>query len=205
MTKARLALSASLLLLAGCAARGGEAAPAASTPAAVPEPAPVGSESAIEIPRPGSTRAAIYAWRDRFPRELAGDPGWILRTTDYVKSPDFANVWRVAYCTPDGTQTLEIAACEYVSPQAARESWDSFLARVEGRAPLAIAGCDEGARARKGDTALAGALSTRYLFIFKRPEAADVGDAIPRIFVKACFTEPTEDVAPVGSPARSGG
>jgi hypothetical protein len=156
------------------------------------EVAPVASpQERVEL-RVGNRRALIYTWRGRFPKELQGaDVLWILSQDEYVKTEDFANTWKVVYCTKDGSKVLQIAACEYVSPKAASESYDSFASKVEKPAPLAAPeGCEKATAAALGDHALAAALSSRYLFIFDRPGGPEVGEGVVKTFVKACFTEP---------------
>lgn len=141
--------------------------------------------------RLGNRRALIYTWRGRFPRELQGDVEWILSQDEYVKTKDMANTWKVVYCTRDGAQLLQIAACEYVSPKAASDSYDEFVSKVEAPGALtAPEGCDKATTAKLGEHSLAAVLSSRYLFIFDRPQGAGVGEGVVKAFVKACFTEP---------------
>ena len=154
--------------------------------------APVGTaEERVEM-RVGDRRALIYTWRGRFPRTIAdGDIEWILSEDEFVKTEDFANAWKVVYCTKDGSKLLLVAACEYVSEQAASESYASFVSKVETPGALAAPeGCEKATSAKLGDDALAAVLSKRYLFIFDRRGAAEVGAPVVAAVVKACFTEP---------------
>jgi hypothetical protein len=192
------ALLIAALLLAGC---GGDsdAPPQKKEQQKAPPPASRGDAAAlgtdtVTLPRPGSQRALIYTWRGRFPGTLQDDVEWILSSDEYVKTEDMANTWRVVYCTKDGKQFLEIAACEYVSNEAAAQTYDNFLSKVEKPAPMAAPeGCEKATAATLGSHALAGVLSTRYLFIFKRAAAPSIGEDVVKTFVKACFTEPKGD------------
>ena len=184
-----------LACLAGC---GGDPPKKEPPPQKTPPPrevapvaSPQGPQERVEL-RVGNRRALIYTWRGRFPRELQSqDALWFLKEDEYVKTEDFANTWKVVYCTKDGSKFLQIAACEYVSPKAAAESYDSFVSKVEKPTPLASPdGCDKATAASLGDHALAAALSSRYLFIFDRPGGPEVGESVVQSFVKACFTEP---------------
>ena len=61
------------------------------------------------------------------------------------------------------------------------------IATKDGRAPATV---DKATTAKIGDHALAAVLSTRYLFIFDRPQGDEVAEAAVKEVVKACFTEP---------------
>jgi len=189
-----------LLALAGCS---DPPPPPEATGPAKGDAAYVGTET--EAFRPGSRRAAIYTWRDRFPLEVLGDVTWILHESFYTKTEDLANTWKVLYATGDSKEALQVAACEYTSPEAARTTFDEFRSKIES-APITVEGCDAAVTGHKDTEALAAAVSSRYLFIFDRPRAKDVGEPALKAIVKACFTEPPPDeVAPVASPGRNGG
>jgi hypothetical protein len=161
-----------------------------------PETAAVGTPAEKLELRVGNRRALIYTWRGRFPRTLPGSVEWILKEDEYVKTDDLANTWKVVYCTKDGAQLLQIAACEYVSPQAASETYDRVLSKIEKPEPMATgegwapATIDKATTAKLGDHALAAVLSSRYLFIFDRPQGDEIAEAAVKEVVKACFTEP---------------
>jgi hypothetical protein len=145
---------------------------------------------------PGSQRALIYTWSGRFPLKVQGDVEWLIDSSLYQKTKDGANAWRLIYYTKDGHEALQVGACEYVSPDAAKESYEKVLANVPSPTPLAVEGCDDGAQGAFGDHALALARSSRYLFIFDRPRAKVVGDPAVKTIVKACLTEPPSDDQP---------
>lgn len=199
-----------LVLLAGCAAHGGDT----GTPRPMKRAAPPSRGDAAFVGtemtsfKPGSNRAVIFTWNSRFPGIVQGpDVAWILDDSLYQKTEDAANAWKVLYYDKERTQVLQVAACEYVSPEAASESYGAVAAKLEARAPLAVPSCEDASVGRLGEDALACARSSRYLFIFHRPRAKEVGEPVVQAIVKACLTEPPPegDTAPVSSPARNGG
>ncbi len=177
--------------------------PPPSQPAGPPpgDAAYVGTETTTFTP--GSRRALIYTWSNRFPLKVQGDVEWLIDSSIYQKTKDGANAWRLIYYTKDGHEALQVGACEYVSPEAAKESYEKVLGSIPAPAPLTVAGCDDGAQGAFGDHALALAVSSRYLFIFDRPRAKVVGDPAVKTIVKACLTEPPSDDQPPaeGDPA----
>src|SRR5580658_5384279 len=92
-----------LVVLAGC---GGDTAPPRKVVAPPPPSIPEGQR--VEI-TPGSRRALIYTWRDRFPREIQTDDSvWLLNDADYQKTKDFANAWKLLYTTKDGKKLIQV-------------------------------------------------------------------------------------------------
>jgi hypothetical protein len=157
--------------------------------------------------KPGSRRALIFTWSSRFPVQVED---WLLEESLYQKTDDAANAWKVLYATKDRKEILQVAACEYVSADSARLSYENVLSKVGDPSPLSIEGCEQAAAGSFGDHALALARSSRYLFIFDRPRAKEIGEPVVKTIVKACLTEPRSDdqppdAAPVASPARNGG
>jgi hypothetical protein len=164
-----------LLIALGCS----------SAPAEKPKPEPKCDDcEAVELPIPGSRRAAVFAWRDRFPREIHdADTIWMLGSGDYIRTQDAANAWKLNYVTPDGKTAMRVAACEYLSTTAALSAFESAQKSVTA-SPLTLDLCDKSFVGPNREVACA--LATRYLFFFDRPSSV----AVVQTFVRACLTEP---------------
>src|SRR5207249_4025320 len=105
----KLALLIGLALL-GCAG-GREPGPRIDT---TPVPAP-GFQGTTETVSPGSKRALIFTWRDRFPREIAAvGTTWFMGFAPYERTDAMANRWTVPWCASDGPKLIMIAE-EHVS------------------------------------------------------------------------------------------
>ncbi|HZU98071.1 MAG TPA: hypothetical protein VFF73_15310 [Planctomycetota bacterium] len=138
----------------------------------------------MELPIPGSRRASVFAWRDRFPLEICdADTVWMLGTGVYIRTEDAANAWKLNYITRDGARAMRVAACEYYTQNAALAAYESAQKAVAS-SPLTLDHCEKGFVAPNREVACA--LANRYLFFFDRPSSV----AVVQTFVRACLTEP---------------
>src|SRR5579872_395838 len=97
----------------------------------------------VELPIPGSRRASVFAWRDRFPREIHdADTIWMLGSGDYIRTQDAANAWKLNYVTPDGKTAMRVAACEYLSTNAALSAYESAQKSVTA-SPINLDLCEK--------------------------------------------------------------
>ncbi len=188
------------LVLAGIVGCSSSRTPETDDRKAEPEAPPRGAKEEkapdrIVVQHPGSTRAWIYTWREKFPRELP--PHWILGDATYVRTDDFANAWKLQYVTANGERELRVAAAEYGSNEAAKLQIDEAERAIAARGtPSKLsppAGAERACAGFVEGTAVAAILSGRYLFTFGAPVSSEVGGDAVRGFVAACFAEEKRD------------
>jgi hypothetical protein len=149
--------------------------------------APPREQQTLELEHPGSTRAFIYTWREKFPKDLGF---WQLAEASYVRTDDFANTWKLTYRA--GERELRVAAAEHGTREGARSQIDDAERAIKARgAPLAleVPGAERACAGLVEGNAVAAVLSGRYLFSFGAPVASSIDAGTVREFVAACFAE----------------